>query len=63
MKKEMENLSQELESTKFQLKDQPDKTQEVINREINRIEEERKPRIEEFERKRRFILDKLPFIK
>jgi hypothetical protein len=56
-------LSQELESTKFQLKDQPDKTQEVINREINRIEEEYKLKIEEFERKRRFILDKLPFIK
>ena len=36
---------------------------EIINLRTKHLKEEYKPKIENLERKRRFILDKLPFIK
>ncbi len=36
---------------------------EIINLRIKHLKEEYKPKIEELERERKFLLDKLPFIK
>jgi len=48
---------------KIEKENKSTKTTEHIEGAIKNIKEEYKPRIEELERKRRFLLDKVPFLK
>ena len=61
--KEINKLYDDLENKILELKSQPGMLQDHFEGSVKRLKKDCKPKIEKLERKRRFILEKLPFIK